>query len=104
MTRTTYQFTFTSAVPMDAVEDALVVAAIAARAVTEEKSPGRRTTHALDERRRTCVVDARNAEGAALLRIFFAYVIVMFGVCAFRIVTAEDLVPPRRAPRRRSRR
>jgi hypothetical protein len=104
MTRTTYHFTFTSAVPMDAVEDALVVAAIAARAVAEEKAPARRTTHVLDDRRRTCVVDARTAEGAALLRIFFAYVVVMFGVCAFRVVTAEDLVPPRRAPRRRSRR
>jgi hypothetical protein len=104
MTRTTYHFTFKSAVPMRAVEDALLLAAIAARAVAGDESRGRRTTHVVDDRGRTCVIDARTAAGAALLRIFFAYVTQMFGVCAFRVVTAEDLVPSRRAPRRSSRR
>ena len=87
LTRTIYHFTFTKDVPIDAVEDALLLAEIAATAV--EKHP--RGACRLDARRRACVIDARSAPGAALLRVFFAYVVGMFGVGAFRVVTAEDL-------------
>jgi hypothetical protein len=104
MTRTTYHFTFAAAVPMDAVEDALLLAAIAADAVADERDSARRTTHILDDKSGTCVIDARTAAGAVLVRVFFAYVSVMLGLRAFRVVTGEDLVRPRRDRRRRARR
>lgn len=104
MTRTTYHFTFASAVPMDAVEDALLLAAISADAVADDADGARRTTHVLDDRSRTCVIDARTASGAALVRVFFAYVVGMLGLRAFRVVTREDLVRPRRGRRRGTRR
>ncbi|MCE9636100.1 MAG: hypothetical protein K8T90_10380 [Planctomycetes bacterium] len=104
MTRTTYHFTFASAVPMDAVEDALLLAAIAADAVAGDADGARRTTHVLDDRSRTCVIDARTAAGTALVRVFFAYIAVAFGLRAFRVVTGEDLVRPRRERRKGARR
>jgi predicted outer membrane lipoprotein len=91
LTRTTYHFTFARHVPIEAVEDALVLAVLAATAVA--KHP--RGAHRLDPRRRTCSIDARSAAGAALLRVFFAYVLGMFGAGAFRVVTAEDLAERR---------
>lgn len=96
MTRTTYHFTFDRRVPIEAVEDALVLAVLAATAVA--KYP--RGAHRLDARQRTCSIDARSAAGAALLRVFFAYVLGMFGADALSVVTAEDLAERGRRERR----
>lgn len=98
MTPTTYHFTFKENVCLDAIEDALVLAAIAATAVA--KDPGE--AYEFDARRRTCVIDGRSAAGRALVRVFFAYVLGMFGPRAFRVVTAEDLAEQRRPRARRS--
>lgn len=90
MTRTTYHFTFERRVPPDAVEDALVLAVLAAEAL-REGGDEEDTLHVLDEDRRTCIVDATTDSGADTLRIFEAFVTSMFGRRAFRVVTAEDL-------------
>jgi hypothetical protein len=91
LTRTTYHFSFKKSVPMDAVEDALVLAVLAAEAVEGSARDTRRATHTIDDLRRTCVVDARTATGAAVVRVLFAYLLGMFGLRAFRVVTGDDL-------------
>ena len=90
MTRTTYHFTFAAKVDLDTVEDALVLASIAGEALGDDAAD-RVTTHVLDDRSRTVVIDARSEPGAATLRVFLAFVSEMFGPRAFRVVTAEDL-------------
>ena len=88
MTRTVYVFTFQRSVPLDAVEDALVLAAVAAEALHDDTDE---VTHLLDRGNRTCVLDARTATGHTSLRVFLGFVTALFGDDAFRIVTKEDL-------------
>ncbi len=91
MTRTTYHFTFLKSVPMDAVEDALVLAVLAAEAIHDGDRAVARAVHLPESLPRVCVIDARTNAGRTVLRVFFAYVTGMFGVRAFRVVTTEDL-------------
>jgi len=94
VTRTIYHFTFRRSVPLDAVEDALLLAVIAGEALHgDSRDPD--TTHVLDETRWECVLDARTKSGAAALRVFTALVASLFGPRAFRVVTAEDLAERR---------
>lgn len=101
MTRTVYVFTFQRSVPLDAVEDALVLAALAAEALHDDTGE---ITHVLDHEDRTCVLDARTASGAATLRIFLGFVGAIFGDDAFNVVTAEDLAESHGRERRQRQR
>ena len=103
VTRTVYHFTFKRGVPMRAVEDALVVASLAADAL---RDGGRDICDAVrlpNDAPRSCVIDARTESGAVLLRVFFAFVVSMFGPRAFRVVTEGDRAERRRGPRPRRR-
>jgi hypothetical protein len=88
VTRTVYVFTFQRSVPLGAVEDALVLAAVAAEALHDDTDE---VTHLLDHEDRTLVLDARTARGNTTLRVFLGFVTAVVGEEAFRVVTAEDL-------------
>ena len=88
MTRTVYVFTFKRSVRLGAVEDALVLAAVAAESLHHDVGE---VTHLLDHDDRTCVLDARTPTGHTTLQVFLALVTRMFGEDAFGLVTAEDL-------------
>lgn len=91
MTRTIYHFTFRANVCLDAVEDALLLAVLAAEALHGAGRDAPDVVHLPADAPRTYVIDARTKAGNAVLRVFFAYVFRMFGPRAFRVVTAEDL-------------
>lgn len=98
MTRTVYLFTFERGVAIDAVEDALVVAAVAGEAMHADERAD--VLHVLDRRNRTCALDARTESGATTLSVFFALVTALAGPEGFRVVTAEDLAERKRRTRR----
>ncbi len=90
-----YQFTFPSGVPMGAVEDTLMLAALAAESLYGRARLRTEARFELSRRRRLCLISADNEVSRAVGRIFTGFINRQFGERAYRFEQiAADAAPP----------
>jgi hypothetical protein len=87
-----YRFTFDRAVPMDDVEQALVLALLVVQILHGDAESPLGVGHAFDRRRRVCVVDATTAEGRDLSKLLVGFLAREFGPDALSVRPART--PP----------
>ncbi len=74
-----YRFEFDEPVSMTDIETTLHLAILGAESLFGESSVRLDGAYSIDERRRICVVDARNEVGRCICQIFTGYVAREFG-------------------------
>jgi hypothetical protein len=80
-----YRFTFTRDVPMDDVEQALVLALMVVEVLHGDAKTRLGVGHAFDRKRRLCVVDATTTEGKDLCKLMVGFLTREFGPDAFTV-------------------
>lgn len=80
-----YRFTFARAVPMDDVEQALVLALMVVQILHGDAPARLGVGHAFDRKRRVCVVDATTTEGSDLSKLLVGFLAREFGPDAFAV-------------------
>lgn len=105
MSRTVYRFTFEKGVPIEDVEEAIVVARVATEGVHGQAQTNLDACYALCQRRRVCVIEVADAVGATIARVFTAVLLRTIGEDAFEVERKhieDDVTPlPRRGEARR---
>ena len=96
-----YRFEFDEPVPMTDVEATLHLAILGAEGLFGESSVRMDGAYSIDEKRRVCVVDARNEVGRSICQLLTGYLVKELGPDAFRVrptrQTSRSLVPPEQA-------
>ncbi len=85
MTSDIYRYTFDEQVPLADVRYSFLLAAIAAEGVHGQAQVLLEAGYALDEKARTCVLDATTAVGKTVSRIFTTLLTKEFGERAFTV-------------------
>ena len=85
-----YRFEFDEPVPMTDVETTLHLAILGADAMFGESSVRMDGAYSIDERRRVCIVDARNEVGRSICQLLTGYLTKEFGPDAFRVRPARQ--------------
>ncbi len=85
MTRNIYRYTFAQTVPMDELEETLLLAIIATEAIHGESQARLDIGHAFDAQKRGCVIDADTTVGLDFNRLFIGFVTREFGAGSFRV-------------------
>jgi hypothetical protein len=80
-----YRFTFNRAVPMDDVEEALVLALLVVQILHGDARTRLGVGHAFDRKRRVCVIDATTPEGKDLSKLLVGLLIREYGADAFSV-------------------
>ena len=80
-----YRFEFDEPVPMTDVESTLHLAVLGAEGLFGEASVRMDGAYSIDEKRRVCVVDARNEVGRSICQIFTGYLGREIGGDTFRV-------------------
>jgi hypothetical protein len=89
-----YRFTFDRAVPMDEVEEALVLALLVVEVLHGQARTRLGVAHAFDRKRRVCVIDATTPEGKDLSKLLVGFLAREFGADAFTVRPTR----PRKTP------
>jgi hypothetical protein len=97
MPRKIHRFSFAKDVPIEDVENALIVARVAAEGVHGETAVCLDACYALSEERPLFVVDATDPIGTTIARVFTAVLLRTIGEDAFEVEHRmyEDRVVPR---------
>lgn len=85
MTHTIYRYVFPSALHLEEVEGALLLAVLATESLHGEAQVRLDASHFLDTAARTCVVDASTPVGRDLNRLFAGFLRREFGADAFTV-------------------
>jgi hypothetical protein len=95
MTKAIYRYRFEPDVPLDEVEDTLVLALLAVEALHGEAQVHLDAGHVFDREQRACVLDATTAVGSNLNRLFVGLLRRELGEAAFRVerVAGEPTLP-----------
>jgi hypothetical protein len=93
-----YRFTFDRAVPMDDVEEALVLALLVVQILHGDARTRLAVGHAFDRKRRVCVIDATTAEGKDLSKLLVGFLAREFGADAFTVRPTRPRSADPRAP------
>jgi hypothetical protein len=91
MTASAFRYRFQE-IPVDEVEDTLLLAILATEALRGESQVRLDARHYFDTKRRACVIDARTRVGRDLNRLFVGLLRHEFGTDAFQVDRVE---PPR---------
>jgi hypothetical protein len=89
-----YRYRFGEHMPLDEVEDTLVLALLAAEALHGEAQVQLDAAHAFDAARRTCVIEAGSAVGVDFNRLFTQFLRREFGPDSFRVERVEAAQQP----------
>ena len=81
----TYHFSFKKGLPIDAVEDTLMVAAMAVESLVGRSALKLDASFRLDKKNRRCTVDASTAAGQHIARVFVGLLTREFGEGAFSV-------------------
>ena len=81
----TYRFSFSSSVPMDDVEDTLMVAVLAVESLVGRPALKLDASFRLDKRNRVCSVDAGTPAGKQIARIFAGMLVRELGENSFSV-------------------
>lgn len=90
MNRGIYKYNFNSTVPMNEVENSLLLAVMAAESLHGRTMVRLDASFCLDPNKRSCVVDATTEIGRAIARIFTGFLTREFGEEAFKVERARD--------------
>lgn len=85
MTPNLYRYTFNDTVPMDGLEETLLLAIIATEAIHGESQARLDVGHAFDAEKRACVIDADTEAGRDFNRLFVGFVSREFGRGSFQV-------------------
>lgn len=80
-----YSYTFSNDLVMQDIEETLLLSVIAAEALHGRSKVNLDAKFRLDERQRTCEVDASNDVGRDIARIFTGLLTTEFGEAAFQV-------------------
>lgn len=80
-----YRYEFPGGVPIQDVEETLLLAALAVESLHGRSQLRLDAAFRLDKAERTCVVDARSEVGRSLARIFTGFLVREFGDEAFTV-------------------
>ena len=81
----TYVFSFPAELPLDAIEDTLMVAALAVESLVGRPSFKLNASFRLDKKNRTCRIDATTPAGKQIAKVFAGLVAREFGEAAYRV-------------------
>jgi hypothetical protein len=90
MYRLVYRYSFSEHVPMQDVEDALMLALLAVRCLHGQAAVRLDARFSLDKDSGTCTIDAETPVGSDLARIFTGFVTRGFGSCSFDVEAREE--------------
>ena len=86
-----YRYNFRDCMPLQSVEESLLLAALAVECLYGRSQLRLDAAFRLDKERRCCVVDARSEVGRGIARIFTGFLTREFGDEAFKVEkTAES--------------
>jgi len=85
MNREIYRYNFTAGVPFRDVEESLLLAVLATESLHGRSLVRLDASFCLEEKKRTCVVDAGTEVGRHIARIFTGFITREFGEEAFRV-------------------
>lgn len=94
MTPSMYRYSFDPAVPMDEVEQTLVLALLVVQILHGDAQARLSVGHHFDRRRRVCVVDASTPEGRDLAKLLAGLVAREYGPDAFHVRPARWRAQP----------
>ncbi len=96
MNRELYRYNFNAKVPLQDVEDSLLLAVLATESLYGRALIRLDASFCLDASRRSCVVDAATDVGRAIARIFTGLLTREFGEEAFKVerIAAESPISP----------
>ena len=87
-----YRYSFEKDVPLQDVEESLLLAVLAAECLHGESRVRLDAGYYLDKQTRACVVDASTDVGRDICRIFTGFLSREFGEDSFRVERAEGTV------------
>ncbi|MCE5314042.1 MAG: hypothetical protein ABFD49_07205 [Armatimonadota bacterium] len=90
MDRLVYKYNFAKHVPVDDIEDSLMIAALAAEALHGRAAVKMDAYFCLDKKNRTCVVDAGTSIGCDIARILSTFVTRGYGESSFKVERAQE--------------
>jgi len=93
MNRELYRYNFDSKVPIQDVEESLLLAVLAAESLHGRALVRLDASFCLDSKKRSCVVDAATDVGRAIARIFTGFLSREFGEEAFKVERVGDVHP-----------
>ncbi len=85
-----YRFEFDEPVSMTDIETTLHLAILGAEGLFGESSVRMDGAYSIDERRRVCIVDARNEVGRSICQLLTGYLAKELGPDAFRVRPARQ--------------
>jgi hypothetical protein len=91
MPQLVYRYTFDAEVPIEEVEATLLLAVLAAEGLHGEAEVRLEGSHSCDPERRRCSIDASNAVGRDINRLFVGFIRHEFGAGAFRLERVETV-------------
>jgi len=93
MNRELYRYNFDSKIPIQDVEESLLLAVLAAESLHGRALVRLDASFCLDSKKRSCVVDAATDVGRAIARIFTGFLSREFGEEAFKVERVGDALP-----------
>lgn len=84
-----YRFTFNRDVPMDDVEEALVLSLLVVQILHGDARTRLGVGHAFDRKKRVCVIDATTPEGKDLSKLLVGFLAREFGADSFAVRPAR---------------
>lgn len=94
MNKHLFKYTFDPSVPIEDVEGSLVLAILAAEALHGQSQVRLDAAHAMDLKRRICVIDAGTEVGQDLNRLFVGFLAREFGEDSFHVERVPSKVKP----------
>ena len=96
MNRELYRYNFNAKVPLQDVEESLLLAVLATESLHGRALIRLDASFCLDTGKRSCVVDAATEVGRAIARIFTGFLTREFGEEAFKVerIAAESPISP----------
>jgi len=91
MNQELYRYNFDSKIPIQEVEDSLLLAVLAAESLHGRSLVRLDASFRLNTKKRSCVVDSATEVGRAIARIFTGFLTREFGEESFKVERIHDL-------------
>ena len=95
MVRSVYKFNFDKRVPVNDIEDSLMLAALAAESLHGRAAMKIEASFCLNKRHRTCIIDAETPIGGDIARILTAFITKGYGEASFDVERTEERIDMR---------
>jgi hypothetical protein len=90
MDRLVYRYNFAKHIPVDDIEDSLMIAALAAEALHGRAAMKQDASFCLNKKTRICTIDAETPVGCDIARILTTFITKGYGERAFTVERTEE--------------